>query len=150
MQQLVEKVQEYKQPLYIAFIDFTKAFDSIEHCYLWQALERDGCSTSISLENDILETVDSFTYLGKTISFKSSTQGDELNKRISNAWKRWTRESTVWCPRYIARRRGRPRTRWRAELEEFDGLGVLWTRLVADRDYWKKRGEAFARIWDDL
>ncbi|XP_045782789.1 histone-lysine N-methyltransferase PRDM9-like [Maniola jurtina] len=54
-----------------------------------------GCSTSISLENDILGTVDSFTYLGKTISFKSSTQGDELNKRISNAWKRY------WSLKYI-------------------------------------------------
>nr|XP_034839969.1 uncharacterized protein LOC117996076 [Maniola hyperantus] len=40
MQQLIKKVQEYKQPLYIAFIDFTKTFDS--NTYLWQVLERDG------------------------------------------------------------------------------------------------------------
>jgi Reverse transcriptase (RNA-dependent DNA polymerase) len=35
---LIEKSQEYQNDLYLGFVDYAKAFDSIEHVYLWRAL----------------------------------------------------------------------------------------------------------------
>lgn len=40
MSQLIEKYTEYNKPLFCAFIDYTKAFDSIEHPFLWSALKQ--------------------------------------------------------------------------------------------------------------
>ena len=42
MNELIERAVEYNFPLYIAFIDYSKAFDSIEHGALWNALNRQG------------------------------------------------------------------------------------------------------------
>ena len=36
---IIEKYQEYNRPLYIAFIDYSKAFDSISHKSIWKALK---------------------------------------------------------------------------------------------------------------
>lgn len=36
---LYEKSQEWGLPLWIAAVDFKKAFDTVEHSYLWEALE---------------------------------------------------------------------------------------------------------------
>lgn len=41
--QLQEKCSEQNQPLYMAFIDLTKAFDSVNHQALWQVLAKIGC-----------------------------------------------------------------------------------------------------------
>lgn len=64
---LLEKSNEYNIPLYMAFIDYSLAFDSINHCYIWQALGQVGVQTTyinllrevyknnkayVSLEND--------------------------------------------------------------------------------------------------
>ena len=40
--QLVKKHQEYSKPLYIAFVDYSKAFDSVYHNSLWRALIQQG------------------------------------------------------------------------------------------------------------
>lgn len=36
---LVEKYQEYQRPLYIGFVDYQKAFDTILHPSIWKALQ---------------------------------------------------------------------------------------------------------------
>ncbi|CAM5146192.1 unnamed protein product [Natator depressus] len=41
--QIQEKSQEKNQDLYMAFIDLTKAFDSVNHEVLWKMLARFGC-----------------------------------------------------------------------------------------------------------
>lgn len=41
--QLQEKCREHKQPLYMAFIDLTKAFDTADRQALWSILLRHGC-----------------------------------------------------------------------------------------------------------
>ena len=41
--QLQEKCYEQNQPLYIAFIDLTKAFDSVNRSLLWEILSKIGC-----------------------------------------------------------------------------------------------------------
>ena len=38
--QIQEKAAEWQMPLWTCFIDFEKAFDSIEHKAIWQALEK--------------------------------------------------------------------------------------------------------------
>lgn len=42
MNQLIEKCSEHNKPLFCAFVDYTKAFDSIEHPFLWSALKEHG------------------------------------------------------------------------------------------------------------
>ena len=38
--QLIEKSQEYNFPIWLALVDFEKAFDSVEHSALWEVLRR--------------------------------------------------------------------------------------------------------------
>ena len=40
--QVIEKCAEYNQPLYIAFIDYEKAFDSVETSAVIKALRKQG------------------------------------------------------------------------------------------------------------
>jgi hypothetical protein len=42
MNQLIEKCYEFNQPFVCAFVDFTKAFDSVEHPYLLESLKDQG------------------------------------------------------------------------------------------------------------
>ena len=46
LRQLQEKCREQQQPLYIAFIDLTKAFDLVSRDGLFQLLPRIGCPQS--------------------------------------------------------------------------------------------------------
>lgn len=40
LEQVIEKYNEFNRPLYLAFIDYNKAFDSISHNSLWTALKQ--------------------------------------------------------------------------------------------------------------
>ena len=42
LMQIQEKTHEWQIPLWTCFIDFEKAFDSIEHDAIWEALQRQG------------------------------------------------------------------------------------------------------------
>ena len=41
---IMEKSREYGVPIYMAFVDYRKAFDSISHRRLWEVLNRIGIS----------------------------------------------------------------------------------------------------------
>ena len=43
---LVEKCREWNEPLWIAFVDFHKAFDTVEHLPLWKTLDELGVQRS--------------------------------------------------------------------------------------------------------
>jgi len=47
LRQLQEKSIEQQQPLYMVFIDFTKAFDTVDRNMLWKVLEHYGCPDNI-------------------------------------------------------------------------------------------------------
>ena len=40
--QVIEKVLEYNLEIHMLFIDYQKAFDSIDHNYLWVCLKKTG------------------------------------------------------------------------------------------------------------
>lgn len=42
LNQIVEKAKEYNFKIYLAFIDYTKAFDSLKHSFLFQSLKKKG------------------------------------------------------------------------------------------------------------
>lgn len=42
LRQILQKTKEYNKTFYIAFVDFNKAFDTLEHKFIWDALERQG------------------------------------------------------------------------------------------------------------
>ncbi|KAJ2941256.1 hypothetical protein O0L34_g3453 [Tuta absoluta] len=42
LRQVLQKYNEYNKKYYLAFVDFNKAFDSLEHDYIWDALKRQG------------------------------------------------------------------------------------------------------------
>lgn len=71
MNQVLEKCQEYQMTLYMAFIDFSKAFDSINHESIWIALNAQGLpGTYIKL----LKTL----YANTTTRIKTETIGEEI------------------------------------------------------------------------
>ena len=39
---LMQKMNEHRQPLYMCFVDFTKAFDNITHEQLWTSITEIG------------------------------------------------------------------------------------------------------------
>ena len=43
LRQLQEKAMEQRQPLYVVFVDFSKAFDTVDRQTLWKVLEIYGC-----------------------------------------------------------------------------------------------------------
>ena len=62
IRQLQEKCREQRQPLYMAFIDLTKAFDLVSRTGLFTLLQRVGCPPKLlsiisSFHNDMMGTV---------------------------------------------------------------------------------------------
>ena len=39
---IIEKAREFQKNIYFCFIDYAKAFDSVDHNKLWAILKRDG------------------------------------------------------------------------------------------------------------
>ena len=58
---------------------------------------------------------------------------------------RWAKVSTRWLPEDGRRRRGRPRKRWRDDL---DAYREGWFEVAQEKSTWKELGEAFAQQWD--
>ena len=50
---LIEKYQERSRPLYLAYIDYKKAFDSVSHSYIWETL------TTQNVENEYIRVIKS-------------------------------------------------------------------------------------------
>ncbi|GBP25145.1 Putative uncharacterized transposon-derived protein F52C9.6 [Eumeta japonica] len=42
LRQILQKYSEYNKTYYIGFVDFNKAFDTLEHDYIWDAMNRQG------------------------------------------------------------------------------------------------------------
>ena len=70
--QLQEKADEYKIPLFFAFVDYEKAFDTIEFNLLFEALYNQGVELAyITLLRDL--------YNGATSTLKLHRESDKIN-----------------------------------------------------------------------
>ena len=68
VRQLQEKCREQRQPLYLAFVDLTKAFDLVSRSGLFKLLQRIGCPPTL------LSIIMSFhTNMKSTVSFDGNT-----------------------------------------------------------------------------
>lgn len=69
---IIEKYEEHKRPLYLAFIDYAKAFDSISHNSMWKALE------DCNIPDEVIELIKDIYH--KSVSrVKMESKGAEIN-----------------------------------------------------------------------
>ena len=87
---VAEKMKEYSLPLWVAAVDFKKAFDSINHGSLWQALhELDVPGLYIQLLQKLYDHHEGFVQNDKTsraFNIEPGTkQGDPISSILLNA-----------------------------------------------------------------
>lgn len=88
--QLIEKANEYEIELHLVFVDFQKAFDSINHTYLWNALEEQGvCKEILDILKELYKNSKAYIKLdraGPTFPLgRGVKQGDPLSPNLFNA-----------------------------------------------------------------
>ena len=76
----------------------------------------------------------------QTISKAKWTWAGHLTRRTDN---RWTTKLTFWQPRGHTRNKGRPKFRWRDDLDKFC---KHWHRDASDRLRWRQMGKAYDQI----
>lgn len=71
VRQILQKFREYNKIYYIGFVDFNKAFDTLEHRFIWDALKRQGVHAKYIR---ILKNV----YTNSTAQVKLESIGEEF------------------------------------------------------------------------
>ena len=56
---ITEKAREFQKNMYFCFIDYTKAFDCVDHNKLWKILKRWGYQTTLPASSEICMQVNS-------------------------------------------------------------------------------------------
>ena len=91
LMQIQEKTAEWQIPLWTCFIDFEKAFDSIEHDAIWAALQRQGVSDGYievlqRMYKGQTSQVSVDAMLSRSFEIQRGTkQGDPLSTLLFNA-----------------------------------------------------------------
>lgn len=71
LRQILQKYREYNKTYYIGFVDFNKAFDTLEHEYIWDALRRQG------IQEKYIQTIKN-VYTASTAQVKLESMGNEF------------------------------------------------------------------------
>ena len=87
---MIASCREFRLPLYLVFIDLTKAFDSVEFNAVTNALERQGIPLSVqtALRNIFDESKSIVTFNGEEVEIevrRGVRQGDSLSPKLFNA-----------------------------------------------------------------
>lgn len=90
VKQVIEKCNEYGKPYFISFVDFRKAFDSLNHNYLWATLENQGIESKyIRIIQQIYKKSTAKVQLeriGEEFAIKKGVrQGDPLSPKLFSA-----------------------------------------------------------------
>jgi exonuclease III len=91
VQCMIDVAKQRKEPLFIAFLDQEKAYDRVDHDFLWKALDRYGVPQSlVRCIRGIYKAASSTVYINKheSIPFKVRSgvrQGDPLSCLLFNA-----------------------------------------------------------------
>ncbi|KAG7298024.1 hypothetical protein JYU34_018785 [Plutella xylostella] len=88
--QVIEKYKEYNKDLYLEFVDYTKAFDSVSHSQLWESLKEQGIPTKyISILKAIYSKTSAqirLEKIGDTFPIKRGVkQGDPISPKLFTA-----------------------------------------------------------------
>lgn len=87
IEQIIEKYSEFRRPLYLAFIDYKKAFDTISHKSIWKALQNQNVNHKyINILKEIYKQSTSRIKLEsrgqKIIIGRGVRQGDPISPKI--------------------------------------------------------------------
>ena len=89
--QIIEKSNKFNLPLCIAYIDYEKAFDSVEHNVIFQALRHIGINeTYINIIEDIYNEAEAKVHIEKQESeeiniLRGVRQGDSISPKLFTA-----------------------------------------------------------------
>lgn len=72
LEQVLEKHKEFNQPLYVAYVDYAKAFDTITHTSIWKALKVCGVSKTYA---NIIKNI----YSKSTSRIKMENKGEQFS-----------------------------------------------------------------------
>lgn len=101
LNQLIEKTNEHQLHIHLAFIDYTKAFDSIKHNYLIEALRNQGVpETYTNIIKDMYRNVKSRIITDKIGNYfnieRGVKQGDPLSPLLFNCALEEIIKQTKW------------------------------------------------------
>lgn len=90
VKQVIQKYKEYNKPIYLAFIDYSKAFDCLNHEYVFQSLKEQGIeSTYINIIKNIYKESEASIRLVSTGEVfpieRGVRQGDPLSTKLFTA-----------------------------------------------------------------